>query len=65
MNNDRDLVLIAMFTFITVFTWILIDLLQAVKTSTVEASLRQQLTPIEIKIDRTVFTKLEQRSEYR
>ena len=51
MDNDRDLLLISVFTFFTVCLWITFELLKTVKTTTVSATTQQIIIPLSSKID--------------
>ncbi len=51
MDNDRDLLLISVFTFFTVCLWITFELLKTVKTTTVSATTQQIIIPLSPKID--------------
>lgn len=51
MKNDRDLLLISIFTFVTVSLWIAFELLKTVKTTTITATTAQIVTPFTSKID--------------
>jgi hypothetical protein len=65
MDNDHDILLIAVFTFFTVFAWIFFELVQTAKTSTVTLSTNSLLTPLEAKIDTQTLTNLEQRKIFK
>lgn len=62
MNQDRDLLLVAIFTAITVFLWVFFELVKTTKTSTVTRPLQQVVSPLTGKIDITVLEELEKRS---
>lgn len=62
MNEDRDLLLVAVFTAITVFLWVFFELVKTTKTSTVSRPLQQIVSPLTSKIDITVLEELEKRS---
>jgi predicted negative regulator of RcsB-dependent stress response len=65
MDNDRDILLIAMLTFLTVFAWIFFDLVQTSKTSTITASTATLLKPISSKIDQETINALGTRVIFR
>ncbi len=56
MNNDRDLLLVSIFTFMTVTLWITFALLKTVKTTTIGASTEQIVIPLSPKIDTDTIT---------
>ena len=62
MKSDRDLLLVSLFTCITVFLWIFFDLIKTTKTSTVPTSVQQLITPLTPAIDTDTLTVLEQRT---
>lgn len=62
MNEDRDLLLVAVFTTITVFLWVFFELVKTTKTSTVTRPLQQIVSPLTSKIDIDVLEELEKRS---
>ncbi|HCM82278.1 MAG: hypothetical protein UV63_C0006G0015 [Microgenomates group bacterium GW2011_GWC1_43_11] len=63
-NNDRDLFLISVFTFITVFLWITFELIKTTKTSTVSSSVQQLSIPISSTIDTDTLNVLNSRKRY-
>jgi len=63
-NNDRDLFLISVFTFITVFLWIAFELIKTTKTSTVSTSVQQLSAPISSTIDTDTLNVLNSRKQY-
>jgi hypothetical protein len=65
MENDRDILLIAMFTFLTVFVWIFAELFKTSQTSTIQPATKQIITPLQTKIDTEVFQILNQRKNYK
>ena len=62
MDEDRDLLLVAIFTTITVFLWVFFELVKTTKTSTVARPLQQVVSPLTGKIDVGVLEELEKRS---
>lgn len=64
MGRDRDFFLLAVFTFLTVASWIFFELIQTTKTSTVTAEVQQIITPFSPKINTDVLKKLGSRSVY-
>jgi hypothetical protein len=65
MENDRDILLIAILTFITVFAWIFFDLVKTSQTSTITDSTEQLLTPLNPTIDTDTLNKLSLRINYK
>ncbi|OGG29157.1 hypothetical protein A2973_01560 [Candidatus Gottesmanbacteria bacterium RIFCSPLOWO2_01_FULL_49_10] len=63
-TNDRDLLLIAVFTFITVSSWIVFEVLTTMKTTTVSTSVQQTITPLSSAIDTEALMKLKERKVY-
>ena len=64
MENDRDIVIIAIFTFITVLMWVTFELIKTVKTTTVTTTVAQIITPLNPKIDSAIFQDLESRKTF-
>ncbi len=65
MENDRDILLVAIFTFFTVFVWIGFELFQTSKTSTIPESTMVLLKPLESKMDTEVLSIIEQKAVYK
>lgn len=64
MNDDRDLLLVALFTFLTVTLWIFFQLVKTTKTTTVPRPVQQILAPLTPKFDTDILTVLEKRKTY-
>lgn len=64
MNNDRDLLVVAVFTTLTVFLWIFFELIKTTKTSTVSQPLQQIVSPFTSNIDVDVLGQLESRKTF-
>lgn len=64
MKNDRDLLLISIFTFITVSLWIAFELLKTVKTTTVTATTQQVVTPFTSAIDTDTLSVISNKKVY-
>jgi len=64
MENDRDLLLISVFTCLTVALWIFFELVKTVKTTTVSPTVSQLIVPFTPKLDTDILKSLEQRKEY-
>jgi hypothetical protein len=64
MENDRDLLLISVFTFFTVCLWVTFELLKTVKTTTVATTTQQIVVPMDPKIDIDTLTKIANKRVY-
>ena len=64
MNEDRDLLLIAVFTTITIMLWVFFELMQTTKTSTVSRPLQNTVIPLSPKIDTSVLDILETKQSF-
>lgn len=64
MEQDRDILLVSVFTFFTVLLWIFFELVKTVKTTTVTPTIQQVITPLTSKIDTNILTILEERRTY-
>jgi len=62
MSKDRDILLLSVFTFITVTLWITFELIKTVKTTTVSSEVQQIVTPLSPKIDTDVLSTLKNRN---
>jgi hypothetical protein len=65
MENDRDILLIAIFTFLTVTLWIFFELVKTSQTPTVTASTEALVKPIQTTFDSQTINMLQQRQLYR
>lgn len=63
-HNDRDLLLVAIFTTFTILLWIFFELVKTTKTSTVARPAQQSVTPLTSKIDTDIFETLEARNPF-
>lgn len=63
-NNDRDLFLISVFTFVTVFLWITFELIKTTKTSTVTAPIQQLSASLSATIDTDTLNVLNSRKHW-
>ncbi len=63
-TNDRDILLVAVFTFLTVFLWIFFELVKTAKTTTVTGSVAQTITVFSPTIDRATLDALSKRTAY-
>ena len=64
MDDDNNLLLIAVFTTLTIFSWIFFELVKTTKTSTVTQSVRSISAPLNAKIDIDVITNLETKQSF-
>jgi len=63
-SSDRDLLLISVFTFITVSLWVFFEVLKTVKTTTVTASTIQIVEPLDPKIDMQTIETIASKQVY-
>lgn len=64
MENDRDLLLVSLFTFFTVLLWISFELIKTAKTTTVTAPVQQIVTPLSGNLDTQIISQLKERKTY-
>jgi hypothetical protein len=64
MEDDRDLLLISLFTFLTVGLWIFFELVKTVKTTTLTPTVQQAITPLTPTIDTDILTVLENKRTF-
>ena len=64
MNSDRDLLLVSVFTFLTVFLWVFFELVKTAKTTTIETNVQKIITPFAGAIDTDILKTLENRKIY-
>ncbi len=64
MDDDRDLLLVAVFTTLTILLWIFFELAKTTKETTVTRPLQQAVTPLTSKIDTDILDLLEARSTF-
>jgi hypothetical protein len=63
-GNDRDLLLISVFTFFTVTLWVFFEVLKTVKTTTVTPQITQSIVPLSPKLDSQVIQIIENKKQY-
>ena len=64
MDKDRDVLLLSIFTFLTIVLWIVFELVKTVKTTTI-APLTQKLEkPFNPKINMDIVDSIVQRQSY-
>jgi hypothetical protein len=64
MDDDRELLLISFFTFLTVALWIFFELVKTTKTTTVTPAAAQAIVPLTPTIDTDILTVLEEKQSY-
>ncbi len=64
MENDRELLLVSIFTFFTVLLWISFELIKTAKTTTVTMPVAQIVTPLSATIDTSIISQLKERKTY-
>lgn len=64
MKEDRDLLLVAVFTTLTVVLWVMFELIKTTKTTTIPQPLQQVVAPFSGKIDTDILNTLENRQTY-
>lgn len=63
-GNDRDLLLISVFTFFTVTLWVFFEVLKTVKTTTLTRQVTQLIVPLSPKIDSQVIQIIASKKAY-
>ena len=63
-DSDRDLLLVSIFTFLTVFAWVFFELAKTVKTTTVQRPVQQVIKPLNPTLDTGILDTVEQRQQY-
>lgn len=63
-NNDRDLLLISVFTFFTVTLWVFFEVLKTVKTTTIAPRVTQSIVPLSPKIDSQILQTIATKKSY-
>lgn len=64
MDNDRDLLLVSVFTFLTVLVWISFELIKTAKTTTVSVPTAQVITTLSSSLDTQSLSTIKQRKTY-
>jgi hypothetical protein len=64
MQEDRDLLLVAVFTALTIALWIFFDLVQTTRTTTISAPLQESVSQFSPNIDSKIFDTLESRQTF-
>lgn len=63
-GNDRDLLLISVFTFFTVTLWVFFEVLKTVKTTTITPAVTQIIVPLSPKLDSAVLQTISSKKQY-
>lgn len=63
-GNDRDLLLISVFTFFTVTLWVFFEVLKTVKTTTITPRVTQSIVPLSPKIDAQILQTIATKKSY-
>jgi len=63
-GNDRDLLLISVFTFFTVTLWVFFEVLKTVKTTTITPQVTQIIVPLSPKIDSQILQTIATKKSY-
>jgi len=63
-DNDRDLLLISVFTFFTVTLWVFFEVLKTVKTTTITPQVTQIIVPLSPKIDSQILQTIATKKSY-
>lgn len=63
-GNDRDLLLISVFTFFTVTLWVFFEIVKTVKTTTVTPQVTQTIVPLSPKLDSQVLQTIAAKKSY-
>jgi hypothetical protein len=64
MEDDRDLLLVAVFTTLTILLWVFFELVKTTQTTTVARPVQQAVTPLTSKIDTDILDVLEKRNSF-
>jgi hypothetical protein len=64
MENERDLLIISIFTFFTITLWVTFELLKTIKTTTVTPTTQQLVIPLNPKIDIDTLTSIANKKNY-
>lgn len=64
MDNDRDILLVSVFTFLTIVLWVFFELVKTAKTSTTSTSVQQLIVPFQSTLDTDILKSLKDRKTY-
>lgn len=62
MDSDRDLLLVSVFTFLTVSLWVFFELVKTTKTTTVTQTVQQVITPFSSTLETDIVDILERKN---
>lgn len=62
-DSDRDLLLVSIFTFLTVFTWVVFELVKTIKTTTVDTPVQEIIKPLNPTLDTAILDTLQSRQQ--
>lgn len=62
MDSDRDLLLVSVFTFLTVSLWVFFELVKTTKTTTISSTVQQVITPFSSTLETDIVDMLEKKS---
>lgn len=63
-GNDRDLLLISVFTFFTVMLWVFFEVLKTIKTTTVTPQVTKIIVPLSPKLDTQTLDTINSKKAY-
>lgn len=63
MNQNRDLLLISIFTLITVFAWIVFEVYHSAVTTTITQIHQKLINPLDPKINEATLNAIRQRHQ--
>ncbi|MCX6793977.1 MAG: hypothetical protein NTY06_02625 [Candidatus Gottesmanbacteria bacterium] len=63
-GNDRDLLLVSVFTFFTITLWVFFEVLKTVKTTTLTSQVTQMIVPLSPKIDSQILQTIATKKSY-
>lgn len=63
-ESDRDLLLVSIFTFLTVLSWVFFELIKTVNTSTVKEPVQQVIKPLNPTLNTEILSELIERDNY-
>lgn len=64
MENDRNILLVSILTFLTVVSWIFFELVKTTETTTVAPTVEKIVQPLNPTLDMEVISALELRKNY-
>lgn len=62
--TDKDMLLVSVFTFLTVSLWIVFELVKTTKTAVISTTEQFVITPITSKFDTQILSKIKDRPIY-